>query len=340
MQHEIKGDHMKTSRRQFIAYSAGSVGAIALARPFISRAKAAGPINVFMGTTLDFANVWIAKLNGFFEREGLPHVEIRLFPSGAAASDAFRTGEAQFLGCGDLPAVRMWKTIGSKYISPISRDFNFNVMVVKSTIKTPADLKGKVIATQTASANMFMVGLINKKYGLKESDYKVVNMEPTDMVIALSQGSIDGFVWSSPFDEKAKEIAGDKVRVLLRGGDVNYPNSVALSVRKELIQSDQDTVQRFVRGLATASDWCMDHKEEVNKIVGTHIGLPPQAKSTITHTNFRSTIDKSLYTYLFGLGKYMESRKLLDVPIDWKGYIDARFLRDVDASRVEAMPSP
>src|SRR6185437_6991724 len=330
---------MKTSRRQFTGYVVGSLGAAALSHPFISKARAAGPINVFMGTTLDFANIWIAKLNGFFEREGLPQVDIRLFPSGAAASDAFRTGEAHFLGCGDLPAIRMWKTIGSKYISPISRDFNFNVMVVKSSIKTPADLKGKIIATQTASANMFMVGLIHKKYGLQESDYKVVNMEPTDMVIALSQGSIDGFVWSSPFDEKAKEIAGDKVHVLLRGGDVNYPNSVALSVRKELAQSDPETVQRFVRGLAAASDWCMDHKDEVNRVVGARIGLPPQAKSTITHTNFRSTIDEQLYLYLFGLGKYMESRKLLDAPIDWASYIDSQFLKKADPGRVANMPA-
>lgn len=329
---------MKISRRQLMKTSIGAAAAIAAPRALISASLGApSVINVFMGTTPDFANVWIAKLNGFFEREGLPNVEIRLFPSGAAASDAFRTGEAHFLGCGDLPAIRMWKTIGSRCIAPISRDFNFNVVVVKSDIKTPADLKGKTIATQTGSALIFMVELINRKYDLKDGDYRLVNMEPTDMVIALAQGSIDGFVWSSPFDEKAKEIAGDKVHVLLRGVDVNYPNSVTLSVRKELIQSDHNTVQRFINGLAKASDWCMENKDEAHRIVGKQLRLSPQAPSTIINTNFRINFDQALYAYYYNLGRYMLGKGLVDAPINWDEYLDTEFIKGVDATRVEKM---
>ena len=325
------------SRRTLLKIA--SVTGAAMLFPLSRQAIAANrKVTVFMGTTPDFSNVWAGKDKGYFAKENID-AEVRVFPSGAAASDAFRTGEAHFLCCGDIPAIRLWKTTGSRYLAPVSRDFNSPVLVVKSEITRPEDLKGKVIATQTASLFTMMVDLINKKYGLSAQDYRVTNMEPADMVVALAQGSIDGFVWASPFDERAKEASGSKVHVLLRGKDVGFPNSVGLCTRADLIQKDPNLVQAFVRALAAASDWCMANKDQTSAIAAKELHLEPKIARVTQVMNFTTKFDQGLYKFFFALDKYMLDKHLIDKPIDWNQYLDTEFLRNVDPSRVERMAS-
>ena len=324
------------SRRTFLELSATSaVTALALGMPG-SALSAPRKVNIFMGTTPDYANVWVGLKKGYFEKENID-ASIRLFPSGSAASDAFRTGEAEFLCCGDIPGVRLWKTMGTRYIAPISRDFYSPVMVVKKEISSPAEIKGKTIATQTGSAFMMMVGLINTKYGLSEGDYKLTNMEPTDMVISLERGAIDGFIWASPFEERAKQVSGDKVHVLIRGEDVGFPNAVGLNTRSDLIESDRDMVQAFVRALAAASDWCMKNKDGTSEVIADALKLEPKIAAVTQKMDFTTNLDQGLYKYFYHLGKYLEQKGLIDAPMDWSKYFDTSFLKNVDPARVEKM---
>ena len=324
------------SRRAFLrtaALGAATVSAVASPRPAAAQMR---KVNVYMGTTMDYANVWAAKLNGYFEKEGID-ASIRLFPSGSTATDAFRAGDAEFVCCGEIPSVRLWKVMGSRYIAPVARDFYSLTLVVKREIKSPADLKGKTIATQTASSLMMMAGLINKQYGLTDADYKITNMEPSDMVISLERGSIDGFLWGSPFEERAKQVSGDKVHVLLRGQDVGFPNSVGLNTRADLVEKERPMVQSFVNGLARASDWCMANKEETSKIIAQALKLElPIARATQV-MDFTTRLDQGLYKYFYALGGYMLDRKLIDKPMIWNDYWETSFMKAIDPARVETM---
>src|SRR5437868_2103021 len=96
-------------------------------------AAAADPqtVTLFIGTTPDYANIYVARDKGFFEAEGLK-LDIRLFPSGSAATDGFRSGKVEFVASGDIPAMRLCEVIGSKIIAPTGYDGFSPVFMVKS----------------------------------------------------------------------------------------------------------------------------------------------------------------------------------------------------------------
>jgi len=116
-------------------------------------ATAADPqtVTLFIGTTPDYANIYVARDKGFFEAEGLK-LDIRLFPSGSAATDGFRSGKVEFVASGDIPAMRLCEVMGAKVIAPTGFDGFSPVFMVKSSIKTPEDLKGKTFASRLGSS--------------------------------------------------------------------------------------------------------------------------------------------------------------------------------------------
>src|SRR5262245_32100023 len=126
---------------------------------------AARRVNVFMGTTPDFGNIWVAQLKGFFAEENI-NANIRLFPSRTAATDAFRAGVAEFVGCGDIPSARLWETMGTRYIAPVCYDSYTSVLMVKSAIQTGEQLRGKTLATRLGSSMELMVEQTFQKFGL------------------------------------------------------------------------------------------------------------------------------------------------------------------------------
>lgn len=314
-----------------------AVGAIVIALlvGFSGRALAdKREVMVFLGTTPDFANVFAAKEKGFFAKEGLD-VGIRRFPSGAAASDSFRAGKAHFLFCGDIPAIRTWKTMGSRYLAPTSRDFNTPTLTVKSEIKTVEDVKGKVLATRIGSSFELMADQFNKKYGFSPGDYELRNMEPADMVIALEKGVIDGFFWGLTHSARAKEVSGGRVHILLSGEEVDFPDSICLNTTAKVLKEDPDLVERFVRGMVRAGDWCMKNKEETSVILFKTLQIDPHSAASTRHMDFCLHLEQKLYRFQYGLSKYMHRKGWIDKPVDWDQFFYLDFLREHGAWRIE-----
>jgi ABC-type nitrate/sulfonate/bicarbonate transport system substrate-binding protein len=289
-------------------------------------------VNVFMGTTPDFGNIWVAQLKGFFGDENI-EANIRLFPSGTAATDAFRAGVAEFVGCGDIPSARLWETMGTRYIAPVCYDSYTSVLMVKSAIQTGDQLRGKTLATRLGSSMELMVEQTFQKFGLPSGAAKVINMEPADMVITLDKGDIDGFFWVAPFEERAKQVSGDRVRVLLRGQDVGFISANTLNTRAEVIRDDSPMVQSFVRGLAKASDWVMSNKGEASEIIAKALKLDPAIARVTEKMDFATRFDQRVHPYYCNLGKFMFTKGLIKKPLDWDSFQNLDYLRNVDPSR-------
>ncbi len=106
----------RVRRSVLAAIDAAAIGVLAL---FAQQQASAQPqtVTLFIGTTPDYANIYVARDKGFFEAEGLK-LDIRLFPSGTAATDGFRSGKVEFVASGDIPAIRLCEVMGSKIIAP------------------------------------------------------------------------------------------------------------------------------------------------------------------------------------------------------------------------------
>jgi ABC-type nitrate/sulfonate/bicarbonate transport system substrate-binding protein len=158
--------------------------------------------------------------------------------------------------------------------------------MVKSSIKGPEDLKGKTFASRLGSSGELFVQKIRDKYKLGPNDFKLINLEPTDMVSVLDRGDIDGFFWFSPFEERSQQISGNKVRLFMRGGEVDFTNEVTLTARGDLIAQNPEMVTRFLRALIKGSDYAMSHRDETVDIVAAALKLDKKASEVTKQMNF------------------------------------------------------
>lgn len=291
-------------------------------------------VTLFIGTTPDYANIYVARDKGFFEQEGLK-LDIRLFPSGTAATDGFRSGKVEFVASGDIPAMRLCEVMGARIVAPTGYDGFSPVFMVKSSIKGPEDLKGKTFATRLGSSGELFVQKVRDKYKLPADAFKVINLEPTDMVAVLDRGDIDGFFWFSPFEERSAQISGSKVRLFLRGGEVDFTNEVTLDARGDLVASNPDLVKRFVRALIKGSDYAMKNRDETVDIVAAALKLDKKAAEVTKVMNFPVAFDKRLHDRYAVSAKFMLEKKFVEKPVDPKTCFWTDGVAAVDPARVQ-----
>jgi ABC-type nitrate/sulfonate/bicarbonate transport system substrate-binding protein len=296
-------------------------------------ARAADQVTVFMGTTPDYANLYVARDKGYFEQEGVK-LDIRLFPSGTAATDGFRSGAVEFVASGETPALRLCQVMGAKIIAPTSFDGFSPVFMVKTDIKTPADLKGKRLGTRVGSSAEMFVDLVKAKFHLPQNAFTVINLEPPDMVAALDRGDIDGFLWFSPFEERSMKISGNKVRLLMRGEEVGFTNEVTLTARGDLTSKKPGLLARFLKALVKGSDYATANRDETVDIVAAALKLDKTAAEVTRKMNFPIAFDQRLYDRYGSSAKFMLAKSMIKEPIDFSTCFWTEGLSKVDPKRV------
>src|SRR5581483_6760548 len=60
-------------------------------------------------------------------------------------------------------------------------------------IASPADLRGKKIATTPGTNSDYFMYQFLERHGIPVSEVKIANMPPPEMVVAFAKGDIDGF---------------------------------------------------------------------------------------------------------------------------------------------------
>ncbi|WP_046868113.1 ABC transporter substrate-binding protein [Microvirga massiliensis] len=316
------------NRRAVLCVVAG-LGAFASSVSF-----AADSVTVFLGTTPDYANLYVARDKGFFEKEGIK-LDVRLFPSGSAATDGFRSGKVEFVASGEIPAMRLCEVMNAKIVAPTGYDGFSPVLMVKSEIKSVEDLRGKTLGTRIGSSGEFFADLLQKKFDLPPGTFKLTNMEPADMVAALDRGDIDGFLWFSPFEERSATISGSKVRLLLRGGEVGYTNEVTLVARGDLIAENPDLVKRFMKALVQGSDYAQANRDETVNIVAAALKLDKKAAEVTKQMHFPIRFDARTYERYGQAAEFMLAKKMLPKPLDFKTCFWTDGVASADPTRVE-----
>lgn len=136
--------------------------------------------------------------------------------------------------------------------------------------KSMRDLRGRTIAIPSpfSNENFFMVRLMQEQ-GVKPDEVNFVVMPPPDMVAALANKSIDGFIVAEPFCGKT-ELDGTG-RILYYAKDI-WPNyiSCCLVVHEDLIRDKPEVVRDLVRGIVESGEWTDEHRLEAAKLVAPY----------------------------------------------------------------------
>ncbi|MEU7985587.1 ABC transporter substrate-binding protein [Streptosporangium canum] len=244
----------------------------------------------------DSAALYIANKRGFFQKEGLT-VDIQVVQGGAQAQqglfggslDATQTNYVStFLAAsaGNKP-----KIISDLYQATPN---SFNLMVAKdSSIKSPADLKGKKIAVNSLrNIGTLSVTSVLKTHGLTDKDVEFLEFPFPDMAGKLEQGVVDAAWMTEPhLTAVQKNIGAQKLADTMVDSTADFPIAGVI-VTEDFANKNPKTVAAFQRAVAEAQKISASDRKAVEEILPTYTkGIDPATAAVITLGTFPTSLD-------------------------------------------------
>src|SRR5437867_2877379 len=194
------------------------------------------------------------------------------------------------------------------------------------------DLKGRVIAIPSRfSDERLIVFKVLKKFDMKPSDVKMVEMAPPDVAGALAAGAIDAFSMGEPYPSQAEMGGYGKVLFHAREYWPDYISCV-LVVRQDMVDKRRDAVQVLVDGIARSGLWLergLPYREHAADFVGRfYYNQDPK----LLRWALTNPLDRVMYTPLSPLRSDFDQIRdlmletgVLDHKIDFYDYADVSF---------------
>jgi NitT/TauT family transport system substrate-binding protein len=234
-------DQQPTSRR----YALRALGGLMLApRMGTARAQQTQPIRVGLQNSLNGASAVVWARRKVYENRGL-NVETFSFADGRGVRDAMLAGKVD-VGTMNLTPFLAGAATGSFTLLAFAQLGGDTVGVLaRPEIKDFADLKGKSFSiTIGSTTGAIFLHKVAPALGLKEGEYRVINLPPENQVPALAAHSIDAFAGPEPYVTIGEE---QKIgHVLMRFGKYD-PIPTCLVASTSYVESRPEMVTAFLK---------------------------------------------------------------------------------------------
>jgi sulfonate transport system substrate-binding protein len=209
--------------------------------------------------------------------DGAPYrVEWSEFPAAQSLIEALSANAADVGAVGDAPFMFAYSAGAPIKVVMVTRSSGGGastaiVVPDASPIHTPADLKGRRIATGKGSIGHYLLLKVLQKAGLKPSDVNVVYLAPGDAKAALSSGAVDAWATWGPYTGFAQ--LHDHNRIVADGQGVMHGIGFQVS-STAAIAGKRAQLEDFLHRLAVAQRWEATHKAEYAAVLAKETGLP------------------------------------------------------------------
>src|SRR6478735_6623557 len=224
---------------------------------------------------------------GWFEQRLGPDVKIEwyVYNAGPSAMEAIFAKSIDATYVGPNPAINAYVRSRGQEIRIVAGSVNGGSALVVhkgSALKTPADFRGKKIATpqfgntQDVAARAWLVtgGLKIRQTG---GDAQVLPTANPDQLLLFKQKQVDA-VWTvEPWVSRLTQEAGGKVLI-----DDRDAITTVLVARSEVVQKQGDMVRKFVAAHQELTDWIEAHPTEAQQMAldeldaEMHAKMPPE----------------------------------------------------------------
>lgn len=284
---------------------------------FAGRARAAMPDKVNLGFFTETKPTMIAKGLGWFDEAVGPKINWTEMGSGAEINTAIVAGSCDIgMATGSVAtAAGIAQGLPFQLIGMVDNIGPAEEMVVRTSagLKTPADFKGKKLATPFGSTSHFRLLGFLKTNGMTQRDVTVLDMKPAAIQAAWAKGEIDGaYVWS-PAKSKLLDAGGSLYKTSEALEKAGYVIADLIVVRTAFAQSYPDAVVGFLKAYGRALDMWRQKPDEAAEIVGKQAGVSTAtAKSDMEEYDFVPLADQAGARWLGGkgtAGKFAETLK-------------------------------
>ncbi|MFG2000703.1 ABC transporter substrate-binding protein [Spirillospora sp. NPDC048911] len=238
----------------------------------------------------EHAPFYYGKKQGIYEKHGIA-IDIKAGQGSQKTVQATGAGQTDF-GWADTPPLMagVGQGLPVKSLGVFLQTTPVSVQSFTSkAIKTPADLKGKRIASTAGDAPSKTFPVFLKKNGLAEGDVKIQNTDPAGKMAAVMSGQVDALIgYANDQGPTMQNKSGKPVSYVRFSafGLSYYSNGLIVGDRK--LKSSPDLAKRMFA--ATSEAWAAAEKDPAGAVAsmqGASAQLPPPAVLT---DQFKTTI--------------------------------------------------
>jgi NitT/TauT family transport system substrate-binding protein len=282
--------------------------------------------------------MWVAEQKGLFRKHGI-ETEIIVTGQGATAGiGALLANDIQIASAGGDSLVNAALRGGETVMIAAGINKGLNRIMVRSDIKTPADLKGRKIgATRIGAVSHSVLLMMLKRWNISPTDVQVLQLGSSpNMLQALDKGGIDGAVMTIPFVFIAED-RGFRVLVDLAETDIYYLHTMIASTRS-YIKANRDSALRFLKGFLEGIAYFKHNKKESLDIVRKKLRVNADQERNLDRSYdllatkyYEATPYPSLRGVETVLG-LVEKDNPKAKSADPKSFVDDSLLREIDQS--------
>jgi len=286
------------------------------------------------GSEVDYAAVWVAELNGYYDQEGIK-IDRKTYANGPSALLDINNLDAvmaaivpfmQFAARGGDIRIVMSVTKGN---API---------VGRKQYKSVKDLDGKKVGTPgIGTIHDAVLGYIQQSMGLK---YEHVPAKITDVSVMIQKGEVEAFIGWEPASAAAVAQAPDLLHYIQRLPPIPNSESLQLAFAPGYVKANPETVEKFVRATLKGVEWIKTNgNEKTAELVAKKMNDP---KSYAVNLDALKSVDltqprldmPSTRIWLTTIAKQGKIPEELVKDVDgWVGkYLDYSFLDKAEAA--------
>jgi ABC-type nitrate/sulfonate/bicarbonate transport system substrate-binding protein len=315
--------------------------ALALVAITVTPAVAAAPNKKVTIIFADFSEraglVFVAKDQRFLEEQGLDSdiVQVR---SGPVAISALAANEAQFYMVSATGA-SLGAMVGGLDLAFVAGLVNRldGYFVTNTKIRSPEDLKGKIIGVQSIGGGIWMfVNMALDHWGLNPDRDKMqlrVIGDQSVLAQAMTTGLIDASVLGYAFSQVVQRGGG---RLLAELPKLNIPyQGSGLVARRSFVNGSPDTVERTLKALMKSNQFIQDKSNQpaVLRTLRKWLRLPSNEGGEELYERMRLLYDRRISPTREGIQNALRVLSKVDPKfskLKADDFIDDRIARKLD----------
>ncbi|MGW4026589.1 aliphatic sulfonate ABC transporter substrate-binding protein [Streptomyces sp. NPDC005009] len=281
-----------------------------------------GYINDFNGASL----IAIADAKGLWKKHGLT-ADAKVFTNGPLQIQALGTENLDF---GYIGPGAMWlPASGQAKVVAINTLGNSDRVLAQPGITSMQELKGKTVAVPEGTSGDMILSLALKKAGMTKDDLKVVPMDPSTIVSAVSSKKVDGAGFWYPAAATIKKQIPDLVELAKNTDfedEVSFPT--AFVAGNKLVADNPEKVEKVLAVLREAIAFRSEHTDDAIALTAEKMKIPAdQVKADAANNKVLSveeldklTQDGTVDKWLKGMNDYFVEAGKLEQPVDPEKY--------------------
>ena len=175
-------------------------------------------------------------------------------------------------------------------------------------IEKVSDLSGKKIGLTRNTISEFYLGRFLDLHGMSIRDVTLSNMPPSQYMQAITNGSIEALLTGNFIDQIQERLGNNAVLWPTQNGQNSY---YVMSCRSDWAAGHPVQINRFLKSLAQAEDYMINHPNEAKAVVQKRLNYTDAYMAKIWPKNeFSLSLDQSLVVAMEDEGRWMIANNL------------------------------